>query len=312
MKYVPQAVPKRRSTVSSSGKKVAKKVVSDEKKIDALWGTWCSVTKRPDDKSVLTDDVRARIVDNSKELLKNPVELVKYTARSAAYIPPMKNDPEDVQRLIKCCYDVNVRKSAINAMNLLSSHVFYWVDYEDLNSVMNAIIEKIRCKPYDELPDKEQTALVTLANMPSADVRVLIDSALIEYEESDSVKPSEIITLGQRKHKQAVPRSETTKGRNRYSKKGSGSVYAEGRKEDNDLFGDGTLEYDVYAMQLMIEGCSREKIMAYHNNMPKGYWSEVAQIIEESEEDLEPMDVYQSLYDKYKVHPEERNVPNIL
>lgn len=316
MKYTPQPVPKKADKIAASENESSRtvrggKIFSDDEKIESMWNTWCNATKRPDEESILTEDIQSELMDSARTIIGFPVEFLNYTARAASYISPVKGDKKDIQRLINCCINSQTRKNAVNAMNSLSPKPYFWMNDKELSSIMDSIASRLKSKPYDELSDKEQSALVALANMPSADVRVLIDSAWEEYgKDVDYIKPSHIIVLGQRSTRQAVPRSMKNK-KQPYQMGNKGTVYAEGRQEDEVLFDDGTLDYDTYAMDLLVNGYSRDSIVEYHKSMPPGYWKNVVKVVEETgTSDLE--NVYQSLYDHYRMHPKDRDMPDLF
>lgn len=307
MRYEAQPLTEGRKKISSYGKRTKNftKHASREEMITSVWEQWCILTRRPESHSVLDDEIRTELESNLSQWLTQSLSVVQYFVRAAVYLSPVKGDSNDTERLFTCLTNKSVRKYAVDCMSSVAALPYYWSSPDDTSHRIDEIISIIGCNPFSEQPDKEQNSMVSLAAMTHHDFDVLYNRALRVYDDDHDLTPSDILTVGQRGSiKVKVKKRNTGYG-------DSEDSYNAGRSEDDNLFGDDSIEYDTYAMELVMSGYDMKSIIDYHNAMPRGYWREVAQIVEQyARTDME--NIYNELQGKYRMHPSERRTPDLL
>lgn len=306
MRFEPKPLKERPRKISDYNKTPInhnkKRIVSEEEIIEAIWTTWCKFTKRPEEHSVLTDDISKSISECLYGLKNQSISIYTYFTRAASFLNPRNGDQDDIKRLLDCLVNKSTRKSAVQKMTVTAPRPFYWSKQEDRDSRIDEVVELLKWRSYADSSDKDQSVLVTLANLSEDDFNILLKKARVMYGDDASISPSDVLNINKRDKR--LKRTNTGQG-------SSEKAYQAGRKEDDALFGDDTVEYDKYAMDLVMNGYDWDSVLEYHKSMPKGYWHEVSRIVESTEQfDME--DIYEGLVKKYRMHPSERHKPDLV
>lgn len=315
MKFVPRKVPSvKQKKVSYSITREGieydtieqshNSVINKKDIINSINDLWCKVSKREKD----LQSISLEKLDSSLSDWKNaPEHQIETLVRSAVYLAPRFDDSDDIDRLISVFESPQSRKEASNKMNDLTIQPYYYDDSTTMQEKIEIVMNKLDLDDFNSLSDKDQSSLAALSLLNSEDVDHMIDIAVNSFP--DKVMPSDVVMVGKDIKSLYPATSDDNVFRYKVNRKSKDKNYIAGRDEEDNLFSD-SMEADIDASAMILEGYSEEDIIAFHNDVPKGYWKDVLVKVSEGHDDLN--EVYDLLDKKYRWHPEDRRKPDLF
>ena len=314
MKFVPRKIPSVKQqkvsySITKEGieydtEKSQNSVIDKKDIVNSINKLWCKVSKRDND----LDSISLEKLDSSLSEWKNaPDHQIETLVRSAVYLSPRFDDSDDIDRLISVFESPQSRKEASNKMNDLTMKPYYYDDSNTMQEKIEKVMIKLDLKDFNSLSDKDQSSLAALALLNSDDVDTMIDIAVNSFP--DRVMPSDVVLVGKDIKSLYPATSDDNVFRHKTNRKSKDKNYIAGRNDENNLFSD-SMEADLDASLMILDGYAEEDIIAFHNDVPKGYWKDVLEKVSEGHDDLN--EIYDLLDKKYRWHPEDRRKPELF
>ena len=316
MKFVPKKIPpvkqkKISYSITKEGieyddKKDIQKNSAINKKdlLNSINKLWCKVSKRENELTTLSLEK----LDSSLSEWKNaPEHQIETLVRSAVYLSPRFDDNDDVERLVSVFESSQSRKEANNKLNDITVQPYYYDCSNTMQDSIEKVMRKLDLEDFNALSDKDQSSLASLSLLNSEDLDTMIEIARNSFP--DKVMPSDVVLVG-RDIKSLYPAtSDDNVFQYKSNRRSKDKDYIAGRNEENNLFSD-SMEADIEASLMILEGYAEEDIIAFHNDAPKGYWKDVLEKVSEGHDNIS--EIYDVLDKEYRWHPEDRRKPELF
>lgn len=263
-----------------------------EKEIDKLWSVWCEETGR-------RDDIVESVEESFNHWLQEgyPLDELAYITAAAARLRPVRNDPDDVKRLIRVLEDEDLEHQASQAYESGREPYPY--------TPFRAKLQIMRDELADLLDDDEslwdvsdeESAIWIMTKMSRDDVLQLRDDMESAGVWEIPMPPSLFLSY-KRKRKWREHIGVATSGSTAAT-----SSYEQGAQESCSLE-DVDFSVDPAANKLFVRTKSIRRVVTFYNQAPAGYWHDVGELMDE--EDISVDDAYALLEDDYDWHPDER------
>jgi hypothetical protein len=268
-------------THSSSSKDAAAKIIT------RLWKLWCTRTQREDGKSAHKDfskAVRKVVLEGMSE------QEIERILEGAARTEPRNRDPHDIRRLTTAITNPKTRKFALAA---LDENAPIQPNPAHRQMMTMTEVENVLETNREDWGEEDIESAVTLTERYDADTLIEVADKVALIVGQDALFPSEILRHA-RKVESGVSKVKRNDRRNSYA---AGAMES-ARDEDIDFYA------DKAADTAFNKGVGINKILAFHNLAPKGYWDEVSNLRRASK--MPHNDIYSSLQNKFDWHPDSR------
>lgn len=315
MKYVPRKIPYAQQkthayTISNEGisynnKPKRDSVIDKDNIVQSIWNLWCLISQRDD--TMVDSTISKKISESIVDWENAPDHQIETLVRSALYLPPKVGDTEDVLRLCSVFTSSQSRKTASEYMNNIMMKPYYRDDIKSMEEKIGLLLEELNIEDFNSISDKEQSSIMALSTIDIDDVKEMISVARKSFP--DEIKPSDVVMIGKDINSLYPATSDDNLFQHTSKRRSRDKDYVAGREEDDSLFSD-TMEADLDASQMIIAGYPEEDIIAFHKDVPRGYWAKVLHFVEQGEDDIRG--IYDELDKEFRWHPSDRRKPKLL
>lgn len=298
----------------------------DKPTVDRIVAIWGKITNRSKNSPKISQEQEDRLKDCIGRYENAHYVDIFPIVQAASVMYPIKNDYSDFERLIKVFSNSSYRDSAFEEIKLSGAKIIKYSEDRNNNLKFERILDDLG---YDESDDEidsiEYAALSSISNIDEDKYSAIISDLIDSNPSGLEILPSEFM-----KYVMDVRDSLTSKNPEPYDVAdtvlenygASGTVTFNGqssyqspsdisspqRKNIEELLYSDDMSVDIIATKMIGDGVAVDDILSYHNQAPEGYWKDVIDLIENSD-NMIPKEAYQTLKEKYDWYPTDRQKP---
>ena len=180
-----------------------------------------------------------------------------------------KNDEYDMYRLVNALSSQSLQEYSNVKFDDVFSRSILWNNVKNVDKRIKKISELMGVTSLENIDNENLQAIAIMATMSTSDFnkrRKIIQERFSLETLSQAVTPHDLLHLMENPH----------------------SIYGIRNKKNKDTlftskkFSD-TLELDMYASRMLENGDSYDDVVAYHHQVPNGYWNDVNNLLEDEE-----------------------------
>lgn len=282
--------------------------------VEKLMSAWGKSTRRPES-AVDPDGIREEISKgleawNVRRVGKPNPYLLDGIARQASFLPQIEPDEYDYDRLLKVLYQRQFEDVARKLSNFFGAKpVFFGNAMESLKK-NDQIASLGGFESYNTVPAEEKPYVILLFPKDLSEIEQVFEDLshrAVSFSEVHKILSDTTSSLypSVSKKNEVTRKSILAKQKKKKAKKVD--FYEEGKKLQGAI-SEENLDIDEAATDLLMQGYEHRKVMAYHHQVPRGYWDDVDQVLSDND-GMDVSDVYDMLEEKYDFHPDDRTVP---